>query len=59
MVWFNNFTNIVKTAKFNKKGNWLAVGLAGDDTIHIYNVPAFTLNISASARHTGAGTGVN
>lgn len=36
----------------------MAVGLEGDDTVHVYAVPGFTKNISARARH-GNTEGVN
>lgn len=52
VVWFDTFTADVTTAKFSKTGKWLGVGQMGSDTIKIYNVPTFTLNISFSAEHT-------
>jgi WD40 repeat protein len=51
VIWFQNFSNAVTTAKFSKNGRWLGVGQANTDTIRIYNVPSFTLNNSFRANH--------
>lgn len=51
VVWFTTLANVVTTTKFSKTGKWLGVGTTSDDTIRIYNVPAFTLNASFRAEH--------
>lgn len=51
VVWFDTLSDDVTTAKFSKNGKLLAVGQVGDDTIRVYNVPAFTLNATFRAEH--------
>lgn len=56
VVWFRTFSNMVTTAKFSHDGKFLAVGQANDDTINIYNVPAFTFRNSFRAEHGNSET---
>ncbi len=50
-VFYDTFANAATTAKFNKAGTLLAVGINGDDTIKMYNVPGFTFHSSFRAGH--------
>lgn len=58
VVWFDTLSSDVTTTKFSKTGKWLGVGQMGSDTIRIYNVPSFTLNMSFSAEHSSSTTDI-
>jgi WD40 repeat protein len=53
-IWSQSFAKAVNTAKFSKLGQYLAVGTNSNDTVFIYNVPGFTLNMSLPAFQVGS-----